>query len=118
MGITIVQKSDLSRPKDNPKIAIVLAGGAVTGGAYKVGGLHALDGCLENRKVTDFDTFVGLSAGSIIASLLANGIQPSRDVGQHRGRIRSTGLDQASSISTTPTWKSLSKVPFTSYGIF
>ncbi len=76
MGITIVQKSDLSRPKDKPKIAIVLAGGAVTGGAYKVGGLHALDGCLENRKVTDFDTFVGLSAGSIIASLLANGISP------------------------------------------
>lgn len=76
MGITIVQKSDLSRPKDKPKIAIVLAGGAVTGGAYKVGGLHALDGCLENRKVTDFDTFVGLSAGSIIASLLANGIRP------------------------------------------
>ncbi len=77
MGITIVQKSDLSRPKDNPKIAIVLAGGAVTGGAYKVGGLHALDCCLENRKVTDFDTFVGLSAGSIIASLLANGISPA-----------------------------------------
>ena len=77
MGITIVQKSDLNRPKDNPKIAIVLAGGAVTGGAYKVGGLHALDGCLENRKVTDFDTFVGLSAGSIIASLLANGIRPA-----------------------------------------
>lgn len=76
MGITIVQKSDLRRPKDNPKIAIVLAGGAVTGGAYKVGGLHALNGCLENHKVTDFDIFVGLSAGSIIASLLANGIGP------------------------------------------
>jgi predicted acylesterase/phospholipase RssA len=76
MGITIVQKSDLRRPKENPKIALVLAGGAVTGGAYKVGGLHALDACLQNRKVTDFDTFVGLSAGSIIASLLANGISP------------------------------------------
>ncbi len=76
MGITIVQKSDLRRPKDNPKIAIVLAGGAVTGGAYKIGGLYALNGCLENRKVTDFDAFVGLSAGSIIASLLACGIRP------------------------------------------
>ena len=78
MGITIVQKSDLNRPKDDPKIAIVLAGGAVSGGAYKVGGLHALDSCLENRKVTDFDTFVGLSAGSIVASLLANGIAPAK----------------------------------------
>ncbi len=76
MGITILQKSDLSRPKPNPKVAIVLAGGAVTGGAFKVGGLQALDSCLENRKVTDFDTFIGLSAGSIISSFLANGISP------------------------------------------
>jgi len=76
MGITILQKSDLSRPKPQPKIAIVLAGGAVTGGAFKVGGLMALDDCLENRKVTDFDTFIGLSAGAIISSFLANGIAP------------------------------------------
>lgn len=76
MGISIVQKSDLSRPKQNPKIALVLAGGAVSGGAYKVGGLHALNCLLEDRKVTDFDTFVGLSAGSVIASLLASGIGP------------------------------------------
>ncbi len=76
MGISIVQKSDLSRPKKNPKIAIVLAGGAVSGGAYKVGGLRALNCLLEDRKVTDFDTFVGLSAGSVIAALLANGIGP------------------------------------------
>ncbi len=85
MGITIVQKSDLSRPKKNPKIAIVLAGGAVTGGAYKVGGLHALNGCLENRKVTDFDSFVGLSAGSIIASLLANGVSPGEMLSSLQG---------------------------------
>ena len=76
MGITILQKSDLSSPKPNPKIAIVLAGGAVTGGAFKVGGLQALDCFLDNRKVTDFDTFIGLSAGSIISAFLANGISP------------------------------------------
>jgi len=76
MGITILQKSDLSCPKPNPKIAIVLAGGAVTGGAFKVGGLQALDDLLVDRKVTDFDSFIGLSAGSIIASFLASGIPP------------------------------------------
>jgi predicted acylesterase/phospholipase RssA len=91
MGITIVQKSDLRRPKDNPKIAIVLAGGAVTGGAYKVGGLHALNGCLENRKVTDFDAFVGLSAGSIIASMLACGIRPEEMLDSLKGEADHLG---------------------------
>ena len=36
MGLTIVHKSDLSNRKKNPRIALVLAGGAVTGGAYSV----------------------------------------------------------------------------------
>ena len=52
MGITIIQKSDLSVRKPNAKVALVLAGGAVTGGAFKVGGLKALDDLLVNRKTT------------------------------------------------------------------
>ena len=36
MGITIVQKSDPRVRKKNPKIALVLAGGAITGGAFVV----------------------------------------------------------------------------------
>ena len=43
MSITIIQKSDLSRPKRNPKVALVLAGGAISGGVFKLGGLMALD---------------------------------------------------------------------------
>ena len=39
MGLTIVHKSDVSRRKRNPRIAL-LAGGALTGGAYKLGGLQ------------------------------------------------------------------------------
>lgn len=88
MGITILQKSDLSRPKPSPKVAIVLAGGAVTGGAFKVGGLQALDYYLENRKVTDFDTFVGLSAGAIISAFLANGISPEEMFKSLQGESR------------------------------
>ena len=76
MGITIIQKSDLSRKKTNPKTALVLAGGAITGGTFKVGGLKALNDFLVNKKVTDFDMYVGVSAGAFIASQLAGGVTP------------------------------------------
>jgi predicted acylesterase/phospholipase RssA len=74
MGITIVQKSDLQKPKRNPKIALVLSGGAVSGGAFKLGGLRAFNSFMVNRSVKDFDMFVGISAGSVIASYLANDV--------------------------------------------
>lgn len=77
MGITIVQKSDLAVRKKNAKIALVLAGGAVTGGAFKLGGLKALDDVLVNRKTTEFDTYVGLSAGAVLAAPLSWGISPA-----------------------------------------
>src|SRR5258705_12304340 len=76
MGLTIVHKSDLTTRKKNPRVALVLAGGAVTGGAYKLGGLKALDDLLVNRKTTDFDIYVGLSAGAFLAAPLAAGITP------------------------------------------
>ncbi len=77
MGISIVQKSDLTRRKKNPKIALVLAGGAVSGGAFKLGGIKALDDFLVNRKTTDFDTYVGLSAGAVLVAPLSAGISPA-----------------------------------------
>jgi len=77
MGLTIVHKSDFAARKRNPRIALVLAGGAVSGGAYKLGGLKALDDFLVNRKTTDFDVYVGLSAGSVLAAPLAGGITPT-----------------------------------------
>lgn len=77
MGITIIQKSDLGARKRNPKVALVLAGGAVTGGAFKLGGLKALDDFLINRKTTDFDLYVGLSAGALLSAPLAAGVPPS-----------------------------------------
>lgn len=76
MSISFIQKSDLSRPKRHPKVALVLAGGAISGGAFKLGGLVALDKYLVNRKVTDFDIYVGISAGAFIGAFLAGGISP------------------------------------------
>jgi predicted acylesterase/phospholipase RssA len=86
-GITILQKRDPRlRPIRPGKIGLVLAGGAISGGAYKVGGLRALEEIFAHRRVpghgqvpfslTDCDLFVGLSAGSVLASVLAAGIAP------------------------------------------
>ena len=76
MGLTLIRKSNSSPARRRPKVALVLAGGAVSGGAFKVGGLKALNDFMVDRKVTDLDIYVGLSAGSILATSLAGGISP------------------------------------------
>ncbi len=76
MGLTLIRKSQSARRKRNPRVALVLAGGAVSGGAFKVGGLKALDDFLVGRKMCDLDIYVGLSAGSLLATSLAGGITP------------------------------------------
>jgi predicted acylesterase/phospholipase RssA len=76
MGLTLIRKSDGRRRKKNPKIALVLAGGAVTGGAFKVGGIAALEDYLVGRGLCDLDVYVGLSAGALLAVPLAGGIRP------------------------------------------
>ncbi|MBM4370586.1 MAG: patatin-like phospholipase family protein [Deltaproteobacteria bacterium] len=75
MAISIVQKSS-GRPQRSPRVALVLSGGAVSGGAFKIGGLIALEHLLRNCRVTDFDVYVGISAGSLIAAPLAAGLPP------------------------------------------
>ena len=92
MGLTLIRKGDAARPKPNPKVALVLAGGAVSGGAFKVGGLKALNDFLVGRKITDMDMYVGLSAGAILGSSLAAGITPDEMIKVLDGS--STRLDQ------------------------
>jgi predicted acylesterase/phospholipase RssA len=92
MGLTLIRKSDASQPNRNPKIALVLAGGAVSGGAFKVGGLKALNDFLVERKITDMDVYVGLSAGAILGSSLAAGVTPDEMIKVLDGT--STRLDQ------------------------
>lgn len=85
MGITIIEKSTPRTRKLSPKLALVLAGGAVTGGAFKLGGLAALDDYLADRKVVDFDLYVGLSAGALLAAPLASGLSPEELLGSLEG---------------------------------
>src|SRR5688500_4438991 len=62
------------RPRS--KTALVLGGGGFTGGVYEIGALRALDLLTVNRTVNDFDVYVGTSAGSFVASMVANGVTP------------------------------------------
>ncbi len=60
------------------KTALILAGGGIMGAAYEIGCLSALDRLFcpgfSSRR---FDTYIGISSGSIIATLIANRIEPS-----------------------------------------
>jgi len=57
------------------KAALILGGGGITGGVYELGVLSALeDFIVRGRRTRDFDIFVGVSAGSLLAAFLANGI--------------------------------------------
>lgn len=76
MGITIVQKSDLKRKKTSAPKALILGGGAVTGASFKVGGIKALNDYFTNFTVNDFDMFIGISSGSLVATPLMGGISP------------------------------------------
>jgi NTE family protein len=58
------------------KTALVLGGGGFTGGVYEIGALRALDLLATNSTVNNFDIYVGTSAGSFVAAMLANGITP------------------------------------------
>ncbi len=109
MGLTLIRKSR-GAPPHNPHVALVLAGGAVTGGAFKVGGLKALDDFLVSRRVTDFDTYVGLSAGALLAAALAAGVTPGEMVRVLEGQ--SERLDQLGPLDFYhPNWREYAARP-------
>lgn len=56
------------------RLAIALAGGGPLGAFYELGALHALSEAIVGRSLVDFDIYVGVSSGSIVAASLANGI--------------------------------------------
>lgn len=64
------------RDHQGSKIALVLAGGGLTGAVYEIGALRAINDLLVDRTVNDFDIYVGTSAGALVAAMLANGLSP------------------------------------------
>ena len=67
-----VEPARRRRPSEG-KLAIALAGGGPLGAFYEIGALHALSEAIEGRELTDFDVYVGVSSGSLVAAGLANG---------------------------------------------
>lgn len=64
-----------SRPPGRPRrrrCALALAGGGVVGGMYEVGAMAAIEERLAGTCA--FEIYVGCSAGSVVASILANGV--------------------------------------------
>ena len=69
-----------------------------------MGGLKALDDFLVGRKIIDFDVYVGLSAGSILAVSLAGGVPPDEMIKVLEGT--SGRLDQLRPLDFySPNWR-------------
>jgi NTE family protein len=63
--------------KPPARLGLALAGGGVVGGMYEVGVLAALEDALGRDPRETFGVYVGCSAGSVVASVVANGVRPS-----------------------------------------
>jgi NTE family protein len=85
--------------KGKPKVALVCAGGGVTGAVYEIGCLRALDEVL-GRSVLDLDLYVGISGGAFVASILAAGVSPREMYDEATTRTR-TPLG----LSTAPLYR-------------
>ncbi|HEX8957419.1 MAG TPA: patatin-like phospholipase family protein [Burkholderiaceae bacterium] len=71
----------MSRRQSSPKphtarIGLVLAGGGPLGAVYEIGALAAIEEAITGLDWNEAEVYVGISAGGIIASGLANGITP------------------------------------------
>jgi NTE family protein len=55
------------------KLAIALAGGGPLGFFYELGALHAVSEAIEGCALTQYDVYVGVSSGSLIAAALCGG---------------------------------------------
>jgi NTE family protein len=71
-------RNAVSRASDAGKAALVLGGGGITGAAYHLGVLNAIDAVSADLRATEYDLYVGTSAGAVIGACLANGITPEQ----------------------------------------
>jgi predicted acylesterase/phospholipase RssA len=77
-----------TRGRRRSRIALVCAGGGITGAVYEIGCLRALAAVLD-RPVTEFDLYVGISGGAFVSSLLASGVSAEEMYDEATSRTRS-----------------------------
>jgi predicted acylesterase/phospholipase RssA len=58
---------------NEPRIALCLPGGGLTGAMFQIGALAALEDTVENVDANGFDLYVGTSSGATVAAALAGG---------------------------------------------
>lgn len=97
-GHTTKAGAEPRRARGGGRVALVLGGGGITGAAYHLGVLTAMNAISERRSVNDFDLYVGTSSGSVIAACLANGITPEdmmlANLGHESASIPAIGADE------------------------
>ena len=71
------------------KFGLALSGGGFTGYLFEIGALAALDDLFEDGfTINDFDLYIGVSAGSAAAALVANGVKPKEILEANLARER------------------------------
>lgn len=71
----VTQPESIQRQASGSRIGLAIAGGGPVGLVYEIGALRALDEALEGIDFNQLDVYVGVSAGAVTASLLANQIK-------------------------------------------
>ena len=90
--------------KPNTTVALALAGGGPMGGLYELGALLALQQALPDLQQHKLPMYVGVSAGSVIASALANNFAIA-DIANNLLRPDEVEHPIHPSMFYTPAWK-------------
>lgn len=68
----VTQPESIQRQASGSRIGLAIAGGGPVGLVYEIGALHALDEALDGLDLNHLNVYVGVSAGAVMAALLAN----------------------------------------------
>ncbi|MFZ1830671.1 MAG: patatin-like phospholipase family protein [Candidatus Competibacteraceae bacterium] len=70
--MVVTQPESTQRQASGSRIGLAVAGGGPVGLIYEIGALRALDEALDGIDFNNLDVYVGVSAGAVVAALLAN----------------------------------------------